>query len=218
MINKTFFAKPTMSTDGKLLGVELCTQFHNVVNSKYYFYALSIEQKQRLLVEQLDEIKRAASWFRDYSLYCSLHVDKYQARLCAFDGELKDALRQIGDIVRLEVSEDESIDYGINKALLKSLSDNGNTLFLTGLGAGRATLLTTKHFHTVKLDRAFYHHEVQKPTFEILIKNIKRFCDRIIVDGVDQRDELALLREINVWGIQGDLYRSVPFLKVHTLL
>ena len=71
MISKTFFAKPTISTDGKLLGGELCTQFHDVVNSKYYFYALSIEQKQRLLVEQLDEIKRAAPWFRDYNLYYS---------------------------------------------------------------------------------------------------------------------------------------------------
>lgn len=92
MIDKTFTAEPIMSTDGKLLGVELLTRFHQtdmpVLNSKYYIHALPIEQKRQLLVSLLLEIQIAASWFRDYGLFCSLNVDRHQARLCAYDREL----------------------------------------------------------------------------------------------------------------------------------
>jgi len=70
----------------------------------------------------------------------------------------------------------------------------------------------------VKLDRVFYRHEVQKPTFSTLIKNIKRYCDCIIVEGVEEKGELEILKEAEVWSVQGYLYRSVLFSKVQTLL
>ncbi|EIX1498676.1 EAL domain-containing protein [Cronobacter sakazakii] len=227
MITKTFFAEPVMSTDGKLLGVELLTKFHHadmpVLDSKYYILAMPIEQKRQLLIQQLTEIQIAASWFRDYGLFCSLNVDRHQARLCAYDRELVEWLQGLCDVVRIEISEDfEGLEYGINEPLLRKLIANGNDLFLDDLGAGRANLsaLTTGCYHTVKLDKAFYRHEVQKPTFSTLIKNIKRYCDRIIIEGVEQRDELENLKvhDVEVWGIQGYLYKSTPFGKVHTLI
>ena len=225
MINKTFFAEPVMSTDGKLLGVELLTKFHHadmpVLDSKYYILAMPIEQKRQLLIQQLTEIQISASWFRDYGLFCSLNVDRHQARLCAYDRELVEWLAGLSDFVRIEISEDfEGLEYGINEPLLKKLIANGNDLFLDDLGAGRANLaaLTTGCYHTIKLDKAFYRHEVQKPTFSTLIKNIKRYCDRIIVEGVEEKGELGILKEADVWGVQGYLYRSVPLSKVQTLL
>jgi len=77
---KTFFAEPVMSTEGKLLGVELLTRFHQadvlVLDSKYYILSMPIEQKRQLLIQQLTEVQIAASWFRDYGLFCSLNVDR----------------------------------------------------------------------------------------------------------------------------------------------
>ncbi|MGD8204403.1 EAL domain-containing protein [Pantoea sp. FN0305] len=225
MITKTFFAEPVMSTDGKLLGVELLTKFHHadmpVLDSKYYILAMPIEQKRQLLIQQLTEIQIAASWFRDYGLFCSLNVDRHQARLCAYDRELVEWLAGLCDFMRIEISEDfEGLEYGINEPLLRKLIANGNDLFLDDLGAGRANLaaLTTGCYHTVKLDKAFYRHEVQKPTFSTMIKNIKRYCDRIIIGGVEEKGELKILNDAEVWGVQGYLYRSVIFHKLEVLL
>lgn len=225
MITKTFFAGPVMSTDGKLLGIELLTKFHHadmpVLDSKYFILAMPIEQKRQLLIQQLTEIQITASWFREYQLFCSLNVDRHQARLCAYDRELVEWLAGLSDFVRLEISEDfEGLEYGINEPLLRKLIANGNDLFLDDLGAGRTNLaaLTTGCYHTVKLDKAFYRHEVQKPTFSTLIKNIKHYCDRIIIEGVEEKGELNILTDADIWGVQGYLYRSVVFSKVHTLL
>lgn len=223
MITNTFFAEPVMSTDGKLLGVELLTKFHHadmpVLDSKYYILAMPIEQKRQLLIQQLTEIQIAASWFRDYGLFCSLNVDRHQARLCAYDRELVEWLAGLSDFLRLEISESfQGLEYGINEPLLKKLIDNGNDLFLDDLGAPGTSLAKLDCYTTVKIDKAFYRHEVQKPTFSTLIKNIKRYCDHIIIEGVEEKGELEILNDAEVWGVQGYLYRSVIFHKLEILL
>lgn len=224
MIITTFIAEPIMTTTGQLVGCELLTRFHRedlpVLNSRYYIMAMSVEGKRNLLMQQLEAIEAKAGWFRDYRLFCTVNIDSIQARLCVIDSEVKNLLLKL-DFIRLEIEENfEGLEYGINQPLLKSLLDNGNRLFLDDLGAGRANLaaLTTGCYEAVKLDRAFYRHEVQKPTFDVLMKNIMRYCDRIIIEGVEEKGELEILNDAEVWGVQGYLYRSVIFHKVEVLL
>ncbi|HDR2892891.1 TPA: EAL domain-containing protein [Enterobacter asburiae] len=213
-----------MSTEGKLLGCELLTRFHSedlpVLNTKYYIMAMDAEGKRELLIRQLQAIEVHASWFRDNRLYCTVNIDTMQARLCVFDREVIQLLDKL-DYVRLEISENfEGLEQGINHPILKTLLNVGYRLFLDDLGSGRANVaaLTTGCYEAVKIDRAFYRQEVQKPTFNILMKNIMKYCPYVIVEGVEQRQELPILREAGITAIQGYLYRSVPFDKVNTLL
>ncbi|WP_157859358.1 EAL domain-containing protein [Enterobacter hormaechei] len=213
-----------MSTEGKLLGCELLTRFHSedlpVLNTKYYIMAMDAEGKRELLIRQLQAIEVHASWFRDNRLYCTVNIDTMQARLCVFDREVIQLLDKL-DYVRLEISENfEGLEQGINHPILKTLLNVGYRLFLDDLGSGRANVaaLTTGCYEAVKIDRAFYRQEIQKPTFSVLMKNIMQYCPYVIVEGVEQRQELPILREAGITAIQGYLYRSVPFDKVNTLL
>ncbi|EKC7000929.1 TPA: EAL domain-containing protein [Enterobacter sichuanensis] len=224
MINTTFIAEPIMTTSGQLIGCELLTRFHRedlpVLNSKYFIMAMTVEGKKELLKQQLQAIEVRASWFRDHRLFCTINVDTVQARLCVFDRDIIQLLDKL-EFVRLEISEDfEGLEKGIEHPILKTLLNVGYRLFLDDLGSGRANVaaLTTGCYEAVKLDRAFYRQEVQKPTFNVLMKNIMKYCPYVIVEGVEQRQELPILRDAGVTAVQGYLYRSVPFNKVHTLL
>lgn len=224
MITTTFIAEPIMTTSGQLVGCELLTRFHSegmqVLNSKYYIKAMDAEGKRELLIRQLQAIEVRASWFRDNRLYCTVNVDTIQARLCVFDREVIQLLDKL-EYVRLEISENfEGLEQGINHPVLKTLLNVGYRLFLDDLGSGRANVaaLTTGCYEAVKIDRAFYRQEIQKPTFSLLMKNIMQYCPYVIVEGVEQQKELSVLRDSGVTAVQGYLYRSVPFDKVNTLL
>lgn len=224
MITKTFIAEPIMTTSGQLVGCELLTRFHRedlpVLNSKYFIMTMTVEGKKELLKQQLETVDVHASWFREHRLFCTVNVDTVQARLCVFDRDIIQLLDKL-DFIRLEISENfEGLELGINHPVLKTLLNVGYRLFLDDLGSGRANVaaLTTGCYEAIKLDRAFYHQEVQKPTFNVLMKNIMKYCPYVIVEGVEQRQELPVLRDTGVTAIQGYLYRSVPFHKVNSLL
>ena len=224
MITTNFIAEPIMTTSGQHVGCELLTRFHcedlPVLNSKYFIMAMSVEGKKELLKQQLETVDFHASWFREHRLFCTVNVDTVQARLCVFDRDIIQLLDKL-DFIRLEISENfEGLELGINHPVLKTLLNVGYRLFLDDLGSGRANVaaLTTGCYEAVKLDRAFYHHEVQKPTFNVLMKNIMKYCPYVIVEGVEQQQELPVLRDTGVTAIQGYLYRSVPFHKVNSLL
>ncbi|MFX2580071.1 EAL domain-containing protein [Enterobacter hormaechei] len=213
-----------MTTSGQLIGCELLTRFHRedlpVLNSKYFIMAMTVEGKKELLKQQLEAVEVYASWFRDNRLFCTVNVDTVQARLCVFDRDIIQLLDKL-EFVRLEISEDfDGLEKGIEHPILRTLLNVGYRLFLDDLGSGRANVaaLTTGCYEAVKLDRAFYRQEVQKPTFIVLMKNIMKYCPYVIVEGVEQRQELPILRDAGVTAVQGYLYRSVPFHKVHTLL
>ncbi|HCO4945408.1 TPA: EAL domain-containing protein [Escherichia coli] len=213
-----------MTTSGQLIGCELLTRFHRedmpVLNSKYFIMAMTVEGKKELLKQQLEAVEVYAAWFRDNRLFCTVNVDTVQARLCVFDRDIIQLLDKL-EFVRLEISEDfEGLEKGIEHPILRTLLNVGYRLFLDDLGSGQANVaaLTTGCYEAVKLDRAFYRQEVQKPTFNVLMKNIMKYCPYVIVEGVEQRQELPILRDAGVTAVQGYLYRSVPFNKVHTLL
>lgn len=224
MINTTFIAEPIMTTSGQLVGCELLTRFHRedlpVLNSKYFIMAMTVAGKKELLKQQLETVEVHASWFREHRLFCTVNVDTVQARLCVFDRDIIQLLDKL-DFMRLEISENfEGLELGINHPVLKTLLNVGYRLFLDDLGSGRANVaaLTTGCYEAVKIDRAFYREEVQKPTFNILMKNIMKYCPYVIVEGVEQRQELPVLRDAGVTAVQGYLYRSVPFDKIHNLI
>ncbi|MCK4227629.1 EAL domain-containing protein [Enterobacter asburiae] len=173
MITTTFIAEPIMTTSGQLVGCELLTRFHRedlpVLNSKYFIMAMTVEGKKELLKQKLETVEVHAEWFRDNRLFCTVNVDTVQARLCVFDREIIHLLDKL-DFIRLEISENfEGLELGINRPVLKTLLNVGYRLLPDDLASGRANVaaLTTGCYEAVKIDRAFYRQEVQKPTFNV---------------------------------------------------
>ncbi|EPH0725016.1 EAL domain-containing protein [Enterobacter hormaechei] len=213
-----------MTTSGQLIGCELLTRFHRedlpVLNSKYFIMAMTVEGKKELLKRQLETVEVHASWFREHRLFCTVNVDTVQARLCVFDRDIIQLLDKL-DFIRLEISENfEGLEMGVEHPILRTLLNIGYRLFLDDLGAGSSNVkaLINGCYEAVKLDRAFYRQEVQKPTFNVLIKNIMKYCPYVIVEGVEERQEITVLRDAGVTAVQGYLYRSVNFSKVTSLL
>ncbi|HDT6075261.1 TPA: EAL domain-containing protein, partial [Enterobacter roggenkampii] len=109
---------------------------------------------------------------------------------------------------------------GLKSPLLKSLSQGVNSLWLDDLGAGNANVvsLIEGYFEVVKIDRIFFNEQVQKPTFYTLIASIQKHCGKVIIEGIEDREHLGILREVGIWGLQGYLFKSVPFKNVDSLL
>ncbi|MCM7640178.1 hypothetical protein M8S23_22475, partial [Enterobacter roggenkampii] len=74
------------------------------------------------------------------------------------------------------------------------------------------------YFEVVKVDRCFFNEQVQNPTLYPLIASIQKHCDKIIIEGIENREHMGLLREVGIWGLQGYLFKSVPFKNVDSLL
>lgn len=158
--------------------------------------------------------------FRDHRLFCTVNIDTVQARLCVFDREIIQLLDRL-DFIRLGISEDfEGFEMGIEHLVLKTRLNVGYRLFLDDPGSGRANVaaLTTGCYEAVKLDRTFYRHEVQKPTFNILMKNIMQYCPYVIVEEVEDRQEIPVLQDAGISAVQCYLYRGVSFSKVISLI
>ena len=113
-----------------------------------------------------------------------------------------------------------SLDKGLKSPLLKSLSQGINSLWLDDLGAGNANVisLVEGYFEVVKIDRIFFNDQVKKPTFYQLIASIKKYCDKIIIEGIEDRKNIEILREVGIWGLQGYLFKSIPFKNVDSLV
>jgi len=45
-----------------------------------------------------------------------------------------------------------------------------------------------------------------------------KYCPRIIISGIFDTELLQYLRDLGVWGVQGELYEPVPLQNVSTLL
>ncbi|WP_099062568.1 MULTISPECIES: EAL domain-containing protein [Serratia] len=93
---------------------------------------------------------------------------------------------------------------------LKSLSHSSNAISLNYLGAGSVNLLTyvSTIFEVVKIDKILFSTQFYRNSFPVLLKDIIKYCPRIIVSGVFDTELLQHLKEWGVWGVQGDLYKS----------
>ncbi|WP_241182544.1 EAL domain-containing protein, partial [Citrobacter freundii] len=159
-------------------------------------------------------------WFERKNLFCTLNIDQQMAFLIRHDYILRQTFESM-PFIKLELSENFlGLDKGLKNPLLKALSQGVNGLWLDDLGAGNANVVSLMegYFEVVKVDRCFFNQQVQKPTFYPLIASIQKHCGKVIIEGIENREHLGILREVGIWGLQGYLIKSVPFKNVDSLL
>lgn len=220
-----FIAEPMRDTTDKLLGVEINARFTSdtvhPLHPDFIISAWDSEQKRNFMLEQIRLIAEKRDWFERNSLICTLSLIDEMALLAIGDPAIKSALHAL-PFIALELSERFlSNTVCLNNLLINSLRDGPNALWLGDLGSGSvgASPLVCGHFDVVKLDRGFFLEQVEKPMFPVLIKNIREYCDRVVVKGVETVRFIDEASTAGVWAMQGGaLYPSVAFTEVDTLL
>ena len=220
----TFIAEPIVSIDEKLLGVELLTRFISPdgrpLHPEFVISSWDLDRKRLFLYEQCGNIASMQKWFERKNLFCTLNIDQQMAFLIRNDYILRQTFESM-PFIKLELSENFlGLDKGLKNPLLKALSQGVNGLWLDDLGAGNANVVSLMegYFEVVKVDRCFFNQQVQKPTFYPLIASIQKHCGKVIIEGIENREHLGILREVGIWGLQGYLIKSVPFKNVDSLL
>lgn len=223
-MDTTFIAEPIVSIDERLLGVELLTRFitsdGRPLHPEFVISSWDLDRKRLFLYEQCGNIAIKQTWFERKNLFCTLNIDQQMAFLIRHDYILRQTFESMS-FIKLELSElFPGLDKGLKSPLLKSLSQCVNGLWLDDLGAGNANVVSLMegYFEVVKVDRCFFNEQVQNPTFYPLIASIQKHCDKIIIEGIENREHMGLLREVGIWGLQGYLFKSVPFKNVDLLL
>ncbi|WP_338563076.1 EAL domain-containing protein [Erwinia sp. E_sp_B04_7] len=167
-----------------------------------------IQQQQdpeNCLLDRLLTIEQHADYFQQHGLLCSLTINFQLARVVSESVFIQQILGQL-PFVRLKLSEDfPNLHDGPNNPLLRTLLEQLNILWLDDLGAGDANLhaLQSRMFEAVKLDRQFFQENVSKPWFSVLIANIRRYTNRVIVAGVEGNVQFDKLIDNKIWGVQG---------------
>ncbi|KZQ24519.1 EAL domain-containing protein [Enterobacter roggenkampii] len=223
-MDTTFIAEPIVSIDEKLLGVELLTRFISPdgrpLHPEFVISSWDLDRKRLFLYEQCGNIASMQKWFERKNLFCTLNIDQQMAFLIRNDYILRQTFESM-PFIKLELSENfPGLDKGLKSPLLKSLSQGVNGLWLDDLGAGNsnAVSLIEGYFEVVKIDRIFFNEQVKKPTFYELIVLIKKYCDKIVIEGIEDRKSMEILREVGIWGLQGYLFKSIPFENVDSLV
>ncbi|EMZ2326966.1 EAL domain-containing protein [Enterobacter hormaechei] len=223
-MDTTFIAEPIVSIDEKLLGVELLTRFISPdgrpLHPEFVISSWDLDRKRVFLYEQCGNIASMQMWFERKNLFCTLNIDQQMAFLIRHDYILRQTFESM-PFIKLELSENFlGLDKGLKTPLLKSLSQGVNGLWLDDLGAGNSNVvsLIEGYFEVVKIDRIFFNEQVKKPTFYELIVLIKKYCDKIIIEGIEDRKSMEILREVGIWGLQGYLFKSIPFENVDSLV
>ncbi|MDU6926857.1 hypothetical protein ACP26C_09140 [Franconibacter helveticus 513] len=190
--------KITAPGSGQLLGVQ--------VGSKNPSALISIEQKRMYLFEMLKTISRQAAFFQDEGLFCSIVVaDDGMAALLTFDHLCRSMLKTL-PFVTLQLPQ------GLHTKI-EDLSRGVNSVWLADVGNGHPFVQSCD---VVVLDEEFARVQIDKETFNILINNIRRYSDRIIVRTGDM-NKRVILQNAGVWGCAG-LYAPTPLTQVNTLL
>ncbi|MBJ3590480.1 EAL domain-containing protein [Salmonella enterica subsp. enterica serovar Saintpaul] len=219
-----FIAEPMRDSMDTLLGIEMVTRFSSdtvhPLHSDFIVSAWNGEQKRKFMLEQLQFVADKREWFEKNTLFCTIKLIDEMALLAIGDPEIKSVLYSM-PFIALELSERFLSNTAcLNNLLINSLREGPNTLWLGDLGSGclSAGPLVSGHFDVVKMDRGFFMSQVEKPMFPVLIKNIREYCDRVVIEGLEDTRLIDDAINAGIWAIQGGIFSAVTFDEVDTLI
>ncbi|MCL2898237.1 EAL domain-containing protein [Brenneria sp. WC1b.1] len=203
--------------------MELLTRFNDQgLYSEKYIQQMSSSEKQALLVDQLESITTKQCYFIDNDILLSVNVDFAMAMFLSRDSYIRNLLDNL-PFIRLEISENfPNLSDGLRNPLLAKLYER-YLLWLDDFGSGNANIyaLSQSTFSYVKVDKHFYWEMIRNGkeyTLPVLISNIKKYCQGVIIEGVQNNAEYFLLKNCDIDGMQGHIYPSyrldnLPILK-----
>jgi EAL domain-containing protein (putative c-di-GMP-specific phosphodiesterase class I)/DNA-binding NarL/FixJ family response regulator len=194
-------------TDGAVVGYEALTRFTDGTSPQARFdQAIALERTIDLEMGAIEEAV-AASYSLPAGAFLSVNVSP--ATVMGWDG-LADALAEAGRDIVIELTEHEAVgDYEVLRMALGKI--NGARLSIDDAGAGFASLrhILSLDPSFVKLDHSWIAGIAGNPTRQAMVSSLAKFAAqtgcKLIAEGIEQEDELAILQELEVELGQGYL-------------
>lgn len=211
--------QPIYRVNGNLMAIELLTAvFHpdtpeQRISPESYFAALAVPQRLQIVQEQLEFLLRWEDKFLAGQLVVSINLDG--PTLLAI--EHSSTVRQL--IARCSWLRFELVEHHLlpEKERIAKIPELG-ALWLDDFGSGMANFsaLSGLKFGHIKLARELFillrASEEGRQLFNTLLKLINHYCDGVIVEGVETREEWDAVKDSPAFAAQGYYFsRPLPF-------
>lgn len=224
--NAAFY--PVYTLTGRLTAVELISWFSDenanvAIPAEMLIPQLTFEQRISLLQSQITLVEKYREFFSYHDLYVAINIDEIIAQAIL---ESEFLLHKLGllDCLELEINESfTDLSAGKDNPLLAALNDHFS-LSLDNFGAGKATAKAVYDdlFNRIKLDKGFIQHNIKRRSFapfiNAILDNITPHCQQVIVQGIDDIQALATIRQYPFAGIQSALFPAADELSLAALL
>ncbi|MCG8708626.1 EAL domain-containing protein [Brenneria sp. 4F2] len=206
-----YVAKPVYNFQQEMFAVELLARYKNRgLSSTKHPLQLSQSEKYDVLIDQLECISAKQSYFIDNNVLVTINIDFVMAVFILQNKYAGDLLQSL-PFIHLKINEIfPNLNDGKRNPLLAKLYER-YPLWLDDMGKGDANLYAVSQsvFSYIKLDKHFYYDMIKcKEDYVLLslINNIKKFCNGVIVEGVQDHSEHEYLKRCGIHGMQGQLY------------
>lgn len=216
-------------TNGKIFGMEALIRWHSLALgnvSPAVFIPLAEEigvickLGEWVLKEACTQAKAISNLAKN-PFRVAVNISSKQFRDPNFVQIVRDVLQETGlepEQLELEITESVSLE-NIDKVILKlkELKALGITIALDDFGTGYSSISYLKYLpiDTLKIDQSFVknmlHNLKDRALVESVISLSKSFGFHVTAEGVEQQDQLELLREFHCGQAQGYLFsKPVP--------
>lgn len=192
---------------------------HRSVVRRLQLEALSIAQREEMLMHQLLSLESMSGMLQQRQWLCSIALDFALAQRVTESVFIQQILQHL-PFLRFSLSEEfPNLHDGIDNPLIRALHEQLNILWLNDLGAGYANLNAVQShiFEAVRLDRRFFAENIHKSMFTVLLRQIMQMTNRLIIDGVEDEAQRIMLEQQGIWALQNYLYAPLPLCEVKGL-
>ncbi|EMJ4842154.1 TPA: cyclic-guanylate-specific phosphodiesterase [Morganella morganii] len=223
--HRKYMFQPIFDISQKLFGIELLTSVSSIkqpskkISPEIYFSKINISDRVTIFSEQLHLLFEFSGYFTDKKLLASVNIDSQTLLQIQTNNSIK-KLINIMPWLRLELVEHNNT---ITSTALHNLSEM-NLLWLDDFGCGMANFssLIQMKYDSIKIARELFilllnHNNGQKMLHELIVV-LNSYCNYIIVEGVETKQEWDIVRRSGAHAAQG-YYLSKPqnFDKINTL-
>ncbi len=228
--NFEVYYQPTYTIDEKLHGAEALLRLHDPELGNVFPDEFIPAAERMGLIDNLDEfVLEEVCWFIKSGVPSGYGMESINVNLSViqcmrpgFVGRILDIVEKTGadkSMINFEITESvSSNDYGMLSSVVHSLKDNGFVFAMDDYGTGYSNMqsIFSIDFDVVKIDKSILWGAEKSEMGMIILRSsvsmIKEMKKRILVEGVETREQIELLRALDVDFLQG-YYFSKPLPK-----
>lgn len=222
---RSYHFQPIYQVSGRLMAIELLTAVSHPsapedrLSPERYFDALEIPQRLSVVREQLTLLSHWSHMFSDGNLVASVNIDGPTLLAIQQHPQIRNLIARL-PWVRFELTEHHILPQEEIVAQMPELGP----LWLDDFGSGMANFsaLTELKYDYIKLSRELFmllrKSDEGRSLFSMLLALINRYCNGVIVEGVETEEEWQQVRRSPAMAAQGYFFsRPVPFSQLSSL-
>lgn len=211
--------QPIYQVTGRLLAIELLTAIthpsapEETLSPEAYFAGLEIAQRLHVVQEQLELLTQWAPFFEQNAVVASVNIDGPSLLSIQHHSAIRSLIVRL-PWVRFELTEHHVLPQ---EEMIAQMPELG-PLWLDDFGSGMANFsaLTELRYDYIKLSRELFillrNSDEGRSLFSMLLALINRYCNGVIVEGVETDDEWQQVRCSPAIAAQGYFFsHPLPF-------